>query len=419
MSVPRPAVSMVAASFVLLVHARALLAQETPPAGQDPAPAALGPPPGLAALEAERSRACVDVIARLEAVDSDLAPLAARSQRLIVIAQQVAIEERSFADSLDASDPLEAEVRDWFAADLELAERYLAEGDESIAEERATAREAIKARIAGALEAVQAEANERIASEGDLMARAPQCDGALLLRGAVLEACETTDSPTDSPLCEAARGDRSDPRFRFVERAEDLWDHHELRAWTAPEPLRAGPDGQLTGARTMGTTRAGNLLVTVVFAPLVQDRSELAPELAERLAAVGDSLGIDSTHPDLAVGPSLALRANLPGALADESGYVLHFGAPETAEVLWSGPVAEGGPLQAEVPLAAAHVARLVSGQPMHFTAVRSSPEGTAEALYTVQLSTVNQVAATRSLLGYMTGQLSADLARLVEPGSR
>jgi len=371
------------------------------------------PPAGMAAAEAARSRDCVGVIARLDEVDGSLAPLAARSQRLIGIAQAVALEERSVVDSLDTSDALESEVREWFVADAGLAERYLAERDEGLVEERATAREAIKARIAAALEAVQAEANQVISDSGDLMSRASACDGAFFIRGAVLEACESTSSP----VCDAARGSDPENRFRFVERAEDLWDHQELRTWTSPGRLQVSPNGQLGGARTVATTRMGNLLVSVAFAPLLRDRAELTPEAAARLSSIDDSLGIDSSHPEIAVAPSIGLQANLPSPLADESAYVLHFGAPDSADVLWSGPSGSGRAIQASVPLAADHVARLVSGQPINFTAVRESAPGTQEAVYSVQLTSVNQAAATRALLTYMSEGLSADLARLVQPG--
>jgi hypothetical protein len=389
--------------------AAAALSLPVPTSGQEQ------PPAGLAAVEAARSRDCVGVLGRLAEVDASLAPLAARSQRLIGVAQAVALEERSVVDSLDASDEVESEVLAWFLADRELAERYLAERDEALVEERAAAREAIKARISAALEAVQAQANEVISSSGDLMSRASGCDGAVFIRGPVLEACETTSSP----VCEAARGSEPDDRFRFVDRPEDLWDHQELRTWTSPGPLQAAPDGQLGGARTVAMTRTGNLLVSVAFAPLLQDRSGLTPEVADRLSVIDDSLGIESSHPDIAVAPSIGLHANLPSPLADESGYVLHFGTPDSADVVWSGPSGTGQIIQASVPLAAAHVARLVGGQPINFTAVRESEAGAPEAVFSVQLTSVNQAAATGALLAYMTDGLSADLARLVQPRSR
>ena len=38
------------------------------------------------------------------------------------------------------------------------------------------------------------------------------------------------------------------------------------------------------------------------------------------------------------------------------------------------------------------------------------------EAVFTLELTTVNQVTATRALLGYMAGQMVADLNRLAPP---
>src|SRR5690606_2571912 len=98
---------------------RALLAATAGLALMAPASATLGAqvPSELARVELARSRQCVGVIARVADVEERLAPLAARSRRLAAIAEAVALEERTVVDSLDASDPLEAQVRQWFAAD--------------------------------------------------------------------------------------------------------------------------------------------------------------------------------------------------------------------------------------------------------------------------------------------------------------
>ena len=60
--------------FAALSAATAVSAQVAPP------------PAGLARVELERSRACVEVLESLDALDMALAPLAARSQRLLGLA---------------------------------------------------------------------------------------------------------------------------------------------------------------------------------------------------------------------------------------------------------------------------------------------------------------------------------------------
>lgn len=83
-------------------------------------------PSGLVAYELERSRTCVDVLARLADLDEQLAPLAERSQRLLAIAEAVALEDERVMEELDRGDPTELEVHEWFTRDRELAQRYVA-----------------------------------------------------------------------------------------------------------------------------------------------------------------------------------------------------------------------------------------------------------------------------------------------------
>ena len=103
--------------------------------------------------------------------------------------------------------------------------------------------------------------------------------------------------------------------------------------------------------------------------------------------------------------------------LGDESTYVLHFGAPEEANIVWTGTPGTGAPLEGTVPLAAAHVDRLQAGEPMTLTALRSSAPGENEAVFTVELTSINQARASQALVSYMAGgQLGRDLTLLVPP---
>ena len=374
-------------------------------------------PTGLAVIESERSRSCVDVMSRLDALDRTLAPLAERSQRLLAIAEAVALEDRTIMESLDQSDLIESQIHAWFVSDGELAQRYVATLAQQLVEERATAREAIKVMVSDAIAAVQTEADQTISATGDLAQRAGPCDGAIFVRSAVLEACATNSGP----LCDEAAQEPSEAsRFRFVDSPEAIWDVQEIRPWTNPTPLQATPDGQLDGARTIGFARSGNIVVSVAFSPLIRDREELTPEETQLFQVTNDSLGIQFTHPDLAFAPALAIRATLPMPLGDESTYVLHFGTPEAADVVWTGAPGTGAPFEDSVPLGAAHVGRLQAGEPITFTALRSSEGGENEAVFTIELTSVNQARASQALVAYMAEQLGRDLAALVRPrGSR
>ncbi|HSH75526.1 MAG TPA: hypothetical protein VLA09_07590 [Longimicrobiales bacterium] len=370
-------------------------------------------PGNYEALELERSRTCVDILARLADLDERLAPLADRSQRLLAIAQAVALEDADVVDSLDATDPVEAAVRDWFAEDAGLANRYLAEPSPTLEEERAAGREAIKNTVTEAVEAVQAEAQVMIDGAGDLGQRAGSCTGAVFVRSAVLEACATAASP----VCDAAR-DSTTQRddFRFVESAEVLWGLQELRAWTAPGPISVTPDGQLGGAQTVGGTRAGNVIVTVAFAPWLQEREGLSPEAAEQVQTLAESIGFGDAHPRVVFVPALSIRATLPEPLDQESEYLFHFGPPEEAEVFWAASAGTGTNVEALVPLAPGLLARLQAGDQMTLTAVRAAEDGETDALFAIELTSLNQGPAVSALLSYMANQLDGDLAQLIPP---
>lgn len=371
-------------------------------------------PAGFVQLELERSRTCVEVLAGMERLDSALAPLADRGQRLVGIAEAVALEDERVVDLLDVSDPLEARIQKWFQADQELARRYVATLATELNTQRATAREAIKTVITDAIRAVQAEADSMIAASGDLPARAGPCDGAIFVRSAVAEACGTTAA---GALCaEVAKAPAEAKRFRFVDSPEAVWDFTEVRPWTNPTPLRVGPNGQLDGARTIGYARMGNIVVSVAFNPLMRNRSELTPEELDRYQSTNDSLGVAFTSPEVAIAPALGLRATLPKPLAGESLYVLHFGTLDDPEVLWSGAPGTGAPIVGNVRLGAAQVGRLRAGEPLTFTALRGNDDEGREAVFAIELTVANQARASQALLGYMSGQMGRDLAALVRP---
>jgi hypothetical protein len=371
-------------------------------------------PDGMAAVELERSRTCVGVLAQVEALDEALAPLAERAQRLVAIGQAIALEDERVMESLDSLQPVEAQVHAWFVRDQELAQRYVATLAQQLVDQRAAAREEIKQVITDAVGEIQAQADEMLTGSDELASAAAPCDGAIFVRSAVLEACEAGSGK----ICDAAAGTPAEgaPQFRFVESPEDVWDIQEMRPWTLPGPLRAGPNGQLDGARTIGFARAGNVVVSVAFSPLLRDREGLSPEESAQLQATNDSLGIESTHPDVLFAPALGIRATLPNPLAGESSYVLHFGPPEEADVVWSGVSGTGEPIERTIPIGAAHVGKLQAGEPITLTALRAEGADDNTAVFAIELTAVNQANASQALLGYMGVQLGRDLAALLRP---
>ena len=387
--------------LVLLAVALPLRAQDTPPSG-------------LQALEAARSRTCVDVLSRLETLDLQLAPLADRVLRLLGIADAVTIEESTVVDSLNASDPIEAAVAEWFRADSALAQRYVSEQSQAILDERAAAKGAIRESLEGALQQVEAEGDSIVTPTGDLRSESVACSTAVLVRGPSIEACEGLRSR----VCEAARDSALASPFRFVDSADFLWDRQEFLPWTEPGPLQVSPEGQLAGAQTVGATRAGNVVVSVSFNPMIRIREELSPEELAAFDSIDAVLGIESNHPDVTFAPALAIQVNLARALGDESNYLLHFGPTETPDILWTADADTGSVLGGTVALAPGHVARLRAGEPITLTAVRENDAGEVEGVYAIGLSSVNQAGRVEALLGYMSQQLSADLVRLIQPAN-
>lgn len=372
-----------------------------------------GPPADLERVELDRSRRCVDVLARVDELDRKLEPFAARSRRLAVIAEAIAIEDRSLVDPLDSGDALESLVADWFVTDGALAQRYANQPDPNLAVERAAGRESIKAAVTEAMQEVQTGANTLLEEDPGLAAEAAPCDGAIFVRSAVEEACASSGGPVCDALAEPTS---SDATIRFVDTAAAVWDIEQLRPWTTPTPLRPGPNGQLDGARTIGFARVGNVVVSVAFAPLLRGRESTPEADLAHYAAINDSLGLSFQHPEVVFTPALSVRAALPEPLGGESRYVLHFGEPTEANILWSAPAASGAPLEASFPLGAANTRRLRAGELLSLTALRGDASAAPDPVFSIELSNVGQAPLVQGLLEYMASGLETDLTALTTP---
>jgi hypothetical protein len=369
----------------------------------------------FADLEIERSRACVGVLRQMQELNSSLEPLGQRSERLLGLLEAIALEDRSVVESLDRTDPTESALYDWFLSDGRLAQSFVDTGNQSLQQQRTINREQIRATVQAEGEAVQAEAQAIIDATDGVAIEANSCDGAILIRPVVVEACQTEESP----VCGPANDTIATPGYVFVESPELLWDVEELRPWSQPGPLEIAPNGSLTGARTIAFGRHGNIVLTVAFSPLIMERSAMSEEEIADFQAILDSLGFEFNHPDLMYAPSLAVRANLPEPLAGEDSYILHFGAADSVDVLWTGPAGTGQMLEVPVVLTPRHLVLLQAGEPVRLSAIKNVADADPEALYTVELTTVNQVPTTQMLLGYMANQLAADLTRLAPPRGR
>jgi len=370
-------------------------------------------PVGFGDLEMARSRDCVGVLARMDVLNAALQPLGVQAERLRVLTEAIALEDRDIMPSLDQTNSVEKAVRAWFVADGLLAQSFLDSGKEDLRRQRGIGREQIRGTMQAAGAAVQAQAQALIDASGDLAAEAGPCDGAIFVRSAVVEACQAQTGL----VCTAAATPGPDSIFRFVDSPEELWDVQELRPWTVPGPLRVAPNGSLTGARTVAFARHGNVVISVAFAPMIQERASLSEEEAAQFAEILDSLGLVFEHPLLAFAPSLAVRATLPEALAGENVYVLHFGSADDADVVWTAPAGTGGVLESPVVLLAHQVVRLQNGEALTLTAIVGGDGDDNEAVYSLDVTTVNQSSAARGLLGYMAQGMAADLLRLVPPG--
>lgn len=382
----------------------ALILMPAPLLGQ-----AEAPPSGLAQVERERSARCVSVLARVRDLDVELEPLARKARRFQGIAQAIALEDPAVVQQLDLQDPAEVAVRDWFATDAALARQFVDTGDTALQGQRAAGREMIKTTVTDAAMAVQQRADSILTANRETVQAAGPCDGAIFVRSAVAEACQSSSGP----LCDAvALPEGEDSRFTFVDDPDHMWDLGEFRPWTTPTPLRASPTGQLEGARTIGYVRVGNVVATVALSPLLKTLTEVTP--AERFAwqQTNEALGLIFSHPTIAFTPGLGIRAALPRALAGEDEYILHFGDPDAPDVVWQGAANTGTPLEATMPLEARHVIRLRGGDAFTLTARRGgAPQ------YSIEIDPTGQAQAAEALLRYMGLQLSADLNELVQPG--
>lgn len=377
-------------------------------------------PPGLAEVELARSRACVGSLARLAELNATLEPIALQLERLNALGRAVSLEKAGEVAPFDLSDPLEEGVARWFSADSALAVRYLAEPDSAILEERSAARAAILDRIDGTIQERAAEGQVKAREGAPIRTAAQPCEGAILVRSAVLEECETTPSP----VCEAARaaGENEEGSGGFVDSPEDLWDVEEYRPWTTPTALQRGPDGGLAGARTAARARRGNVVFSLSLTPLLRRRSELTEEEIGEFQANLDSLGYAFDHPLFVMAPGFELRAELPAPLGGETHYVLHFGDLTGDDIIWTIEAGTPGRVQVSFPATQDALTRLQAGDPVSLTALRipdtEGAEEPAEAVFTLTLLQVGQANNVGALVQHISsGALSRDLAALVPPG--
>lgn len=374
-----------------------------------PAHAQLEPPAGLTTVEERRSRSCVETLERVRVLDEELTPFGIASARLQQIAQAVTLEDGAVLGSLDASDPMEGAVAEWYVADQFLAQRFAETGADEVAQERASSKQAVRETISAAAVELQGQVDSVLSANEETILAAGPCDGAIFVRPAVLEAC----GDLESELCDAARasaGSAPTP-FRFVDDAVSMWDVEQLRPWTAPTRLQVGPTGQLDGARTVGYTRVGNVVVTTAISPILRESTEVTPSDRFQFEQTNQALGLIFSHPTITFTPGFGMRAALPEALAGEDEYILHFGDPSAPDVVWRGDADTGQALEATVPMEASHVLRLRNGDALSLTAVRED-----DPQYTIMLDTTGQIAATEALVTYMSAQLSADLNELIPP---
>lgn len=378
------------------------------------------PPPGMAAVENARSRICVAKIAKIAELNDKAAPYMNRARRIRALAEVVALEDTTQAAPFDTRNALERAVHAWYTADHALALRIVA-GDSSLVSKRDTARAVIERRIQSAMDSVTAQAKSKLAGADSTQAEAQPCQGAIFVRPVVLQACKAIPG---SPLCAAARRKpdtipSDTAQFRFVNAANDLWGIEQLRPWTDPAPLQAGPGGSLIGGRTMARARRGNIIVAVALAPLFKDRSKMDSTQVAQFQANLDSLGFTFSHPRYVMAPSLELEASVPPPIGGENLYILHFGTLAKPAIIWSIKAGKGGLIQATFPATAKLLDRLKAGDVLSFTALKV-PKGSTQGtpVYSISLLNVNEARAATQLLGYMkSGDMSKDLNKLVPGG--
>jgi hypothetical protein len=402
-------------SFVFMIAVTAL-------AGAQALGAQDAPPPALTEVENARSRACVGALERVGELNRRLEPLGRRATRLRVLNQAIALEDSTEAAPFDAADPVEAAVQAWFERDVAMGRRLAESGDSTIAAERQEAKTAIRQRLRDEMDGLRTRAEAESTDAQEIETAAMPCQGAVLVRPAVLEECRVTSS--DSEVCTAAADTAQPAVFRFVDDATDLWNIEELRPWSDPTPLQVAPDGSLVGARSAARSRLANVVVAVALAPLIRERAEVDSAQAAEFDANLDSLGFTFDLPRFVMAPALEVQANLPAPLGGETHYLLHFGEPDAPEIVWSVPAGTGGVIQAVVRLAGADLGKLQAGRPISLTAVKMAgppEEGQppqAEFVYTLSLLQVGESRAATALVDYMAGGgLAEDLRRITSAG--
>ncbi|TVP75203.1 MAG: hypothetical protein EA352_08820 [Gemmatimonadales bacterium] len=404
-----------AALLLLLVVPTLALAQDAPPADEADSPL----PPDLAAVEEERSRMCVDGHELLDSFIARLQPLEDRAERLASLGRAISLEDLRRVEPLDLEDPVEAEVARWFEVDRELGEAYAREEDESILEARREAREEIIERLSEAWEENADEIEAVVTADEGLEEAFRRCEGSILIRGVVEEAC----GDADSSLCRAVRQDEPTPRFRFVDEGAQLWDIQGGRPWSMPERVSVQPSGELGGARVRASAQRGNATILLTLETLILDRGTLSDEENQHYNEQLDELGVEFGHPELNISPIMGVDMDLPGPLAEETAWVLHFGeTPETTEdILHVFPVTEDGAGSAIIPLTPHILDRLVGEAPIRLTAIGTvtpdaGPMG-GPALYWMEFPDLLREQAVGQLVSYwLGGGLSDDLLELIPP---
>ncbi|NCG32226.1 MAG: hypothetical protein GWP44_05030 [Proteobacteria bacterium] len=99
------------------------------------------------AIERARTAACVPILARMDALNTQLMPLGLRAERLRQISEAMALEDRMVMDELDQSDETEKAIHDWFVADGRLAQAYVDTENQDMQRQRTIAREGAKGTI--------------------------------------------------------------------------------------------------------------------------------------------------------------------------------------------------------------------------------------------------------------------------------
>lgn len=371
------------------------------------------PPAGLAAAEASRSRRCVPILARLDTLDARMAPFAARAERLQRLDQAILFEDSTKAAPFDARDSVEVAVRTWFATDQALARRYAESGDSAIAAARDAGRETIRKRLMDAMSVVSSEGRATVEATGDLELDARECEGMILVRSVVREACGTATIP----VCRAALDTARSARFPFVDGAGDLWDVESVQPWVQPGPFGLLPEGGLGGAQTGTVERIGNLSVTLSLQPTVRERARMEPPELARLEGNLDSIGVKHRHPRYVLSPTIAVDVEVAEPLAAETHYFLHFGdlSNPARDLIWTS-AAIGHPLHGELLAGKGVLDRLAAGEAVTLTAVRfADPEQKqAQAVYSVPLTQVGQALSVSKLVDYLRERLGDDFSALV-----